>query len=102
VGGAILPELQGILADHIGIHHAFFISGDLLSLHHVLRVLGIATAPKLRESVARPKCLKAELRLQLDFANGSPVSKGPSSKSIRHVEALLTLSSLSARNRSQY
>jgi MFS transporter, FHS family, L-fucose permease len=25
VGGAILPELQGILADHIGIHHAFFI-----------------------------------------------------------------------------
>ncbi|MGD0962377.1 MAG: sugar MFS transporter [Candidatus Acidiferrales bacterium] len=25
VGGAVLPELQGILADHIGIHHAFFI-----------------------------------------------------------------------------
>ena len=25
VGGAMLPELQGILADHIGIHHAFFI-----------------------------------------------------------------------------
>jgi FHS family L-fucose permease-like MFS transporter len=25
VGGAILPELQGILADRIGIHHAFFI-----------------------------------------------------------------------------
>jgi FHS family L-fucose permease-like MFS transporter len=25
VGGAILPELQGIVADHIGIHHAFFI-----------------------------------------------------------------------------
>jgi MFS transporter, FHS family, L-fucose permease len=23
VGGAIVPELQGILADHIGIHHAF-------------------------------------------------------------------------------
>jgi FHS family L-fucose permease-like MFS transporter len=23
VGGAIIPELQGILADHIGIHHAF-------------------------------------------------------------------------------
>ncbi len=25
VGGAIIPELQGILADHIGLHHAFFI-----------------------------------------------------------------------------
>ena len=23
VGGAIIPELQGILADRIGIHHAF-------------------------------------------------------------------------------
>jgi FHS family L-fucose permease-like MFS transporter len=23
VGGAIIPELQGLLADHIGIHHAF-------------------------------------------------------------------------------
>jgi FHS family L-fucose permease-like MFS transporter len=23
VGGAIIPELQGIIADHIGIHHAF-------------------------------------------------------------------------------
>lgn len=25
VGGAIIPEIQGILADHIGIHHAFVI-----------------------------------------------------------------------------
>lgn len=25
VGGAIIPELQGVIADHIGIHHAFFI-----------------------------------------------------------------------------
>jgi fucose permease len=25
VGGAILPEVQGIIADRIGIHHAFFI-----------------------------------------------------------------------------
>jgi FHS family L-fucose permease-like MFS transporter len=24
VGGAIIPELQGIFADRIGIHHAFF------------------------------------------------------------------------------
>jgi len=26
VGGAIIPELQGVLADHIGIHHAFILS----------------------------------------------------------------------------
>jgi len=25
VGGAIIPEIQGVLADHIGLHHAFFI-----------------------------------------------------------------------------
>jgi FHS family L-fucose permease-like MFS transporter len=25
VGGALIPEIQGIIADHIGIHHAFFI-----------------------------------------------------------------------------
>ena len=25
VGGAVIPELQGILADHIGIHHAFIL-----------------------------------------------------------------------------
>lgn len=25
VGGAIIPELQGVIADHIGIHHAFFL-----------------------------------------------------------------------------
>ncbi|MGB8012098.1 MAG: sugar MFS transporter [Terriglobales bacterium] len=25
VGGAIVPELQGLIADHIGIHHAFFL-----------------------------------------------------------------------------
>jgi FHS family L-fucose permease-like MFS transporter len=25
VGGAIIPELQGVLADHIGIHHAFIL-----------------------------------------------------------------------------
>jgi MFS transporter, FHS family, L-fucose permease len=26
VGGAIIPELQGMLADHMGIHHAFFLA----------------------------------------------------------------------------
>jgi FHS family L-fucose permease-like MFS transporter len=25
VGGAIIPEAQGWIADHIGIHHAFFL-----------------------------------------------------------------------------
>lgn len=25
VGGAVIPELQGVLADHIGLHHAFFL-----------------------------------------------------------------------------
>jgi FHS family L-fucose permease-like MFS transporter len=25
VGGAILPLIQGVIADHIGIQHAFFI-----------------------------------------------------------------------------
>ena len=25
VGGAILPLIQGAIADHIGIHHAFFV-----------------------------------------------------------------------------
>jgi FHS family L-fucose permease-like MFS transporter len=25
VGGAIIPEIQGVLADHIGIHHAFIV-----------------------------------------------------------------------------
>jgi MFS transporter, FHS family, L-fucose permease len=25
VGGAIVPLIQGMIADHVGIHHAFFI-----------------------------------------------------------------------------
>jgi FHS family L-fucose permease-like MFS transporter len=25
VGGALIPEAQGVLADHIGIHHAFIV-----------------------------------------------------------------------------
>src|SRR5262249_59205527 len=25
VGGAVIPLLQGVIADHIGIHHAFFV-----------------------------------------------------------------------------
>jgi FHS family L-fucose permease-like MFS transporter len=27
VGGAVIPELQGVLADHIGVHHAFLLPG---------------------------------------------------------------------------
>jgi len=26
VGGAVIPELQGMLADHIGVHHSFWVS----------------------------------------------------------------------------
>jgi FHS family L-fucose permease-like MFS transporter len=25
VGGALIPEVQGLIADRIGIHHAFFV-----------------------------------------------------------------------------
>jgi FHS family L-fucose permease-like MFS transporter len=25
VGGAVVPLIQGVIADHVGIHHAFFI-----------------------------------------------------------------------------
>src|SRR6185503_12977510 len=25
VGGAVIPQLQGVIADHIGLHHAFFL-----------------------------------------------------------------------------
>ena len=25
VGGAVLPVIQGVIADHIGLHHAFFL-----------------------------------------------------------------------------
>jgi FHS family L-fucose permease-like MFS transporter len=25
VGGALIPQLQGVLADHIGLQHAFFL-----------------------------------------------------------------------------
>jgi len=25
VGGAILPVVQGVIADHVGLHHAFFL-----------------------------------------------------------------------------
>jgi FHS family L-fucose permease-like MFS transporter len=26
VGGAVIPEVQGILADYIGVHHAFLVA----------------------------------------------------------------------------
>jgi MFS transporter, FHS family, L-fucose permease len=40
VGGAIVPLIQGAIADHIGIHHAFFV---LLPVHLVLRAKWIET-----------------------------------------------------------
>jgi MFS transporter, FHS family, L-fucose permease len=44
VGGAIIPELQGVLADHIGIHHAFILP-VLCYLYVILYALRWATAP---------------------------------------------------------
>jgi fructokinase len=37
VGGALIPYLQGVLADHIGLQHAFFLPLLCYALHPVLR-----------------------------------------------------------------
>jgi len=50
VGGAIVPELQGILADRIGIHHAFFLP-VICYLYIVFYALRIASR---RESELNP------------------------------------------------
>ena len=42
VGGAIIPEMQGMIADRIGIHHAFFLPILCYALHHVLRLRRLA------------------------------------------------------------
>ncbi len=41
VGGAIVPLALGAAADKFGIQHAFVIPLDLLSLHCLLRAVGI-------------------------------------------------------------
>jgi FHS family L-fucose permease-like MFS transporter len=45
VGGAIVPELQGILADHIGIHHAFFLP-VICYVYIIFYALRIASRPE--------------------------------------------------------
>jgi MFS transporter, FHS family, L-fucose permease len=47
VGGAVIPELQGFLADHIGIHHAFVLP-VLCYLYIVFYALKGASAPRLQ------------------------------------------------------
>lgn len=42
VGGAVIPELQGILADRVGIHHAFFLP-VLCYLYIIFYALRVAT-----------------------------------------------------------
>ncbi|HWS18065.1 MAG TPA: sugar MFS transporter [Candidatus Elarobacter sp.] len=45
VGGAVVPELQGFLADHIGIHHAFFLP-VLCYVYIIFYALKGASAPR--------------------------------------------------------
>ena len=37
VGGAVLPIIQGTIADHFGLHHAFVLPVILLPVYIVLR-----------------------------------------------------------------
>jgi FHS family L-fucose permease-like MFS transporter len=45
VGGAVIPELQGVLSDHIGVHHAFVLPA-LCYVYIVFYALRAATAKK--------------------------------------------------------
>lgn len=47
VGGAAVPELQGFLADHIGIHHAFFLP-VLCYVYIIFYALKGATGPRIQ------------------------------------------------------
>jgi FHS family L-fucose permease-like MFS transporter len=49
VGGALIPELQGVLADHIGVHHAF-----LLPAFCYLYILWYAMKPTTTCVLFRP------------------------------------------------
>ena len=54
VGGAVIPELQGMLADHIGIHHAFILP-VLCYVYIVFYALRIASwAARQNPQVASP------------------------------------------------
>lgn len=47
VGGAAVPELQGFLADHIGIHHAFFLP-VLCYVYIIFYALKGASGPRIQ------------------------------------------------------
>lgn len=51
VGGAVIPELQGILADHIGIHHAFFLP-VICYVYIIFYALRIASRPEFTSASA--------------------------------------------------
>jgi len=40
VGGAILPVIQGTIADQVGLHHGIHSPRDLLSIYLVLPLIG--------------------------------------------------------------
>ncbi|MBU6470325.1 MAG: sugar MFS transporter [Gammaproteobacteria bacterium] len=52
VGGAVIPELQGILADHIGVHHAFLL--PLLCYLYIVFYGFLGSKPDLKTSLAVP------------------------------------------------
>ncbi|MDE2024027.1 MAG: sugar MFS transporter [Gammaproteobacteria bacterium] len=52
VGGAVIPELQGILADHIGVHHAFLL--PLLCYLYIVFYGFRGSKPDLKTSLAVP------------------------------------------------
>jgi FHS family L-fucose permease-like MFS transporter len=56
VGGAVIPELQGILADRIGIHHAFFLP-VVCYVYIIFYALRIASRP---ESTFQPGSAQAQ------------------------------------------
>ncbi|HZS27621.1 MAG TPA: sugar MFS transporter [Candidatus Angelobacter sp.] len=56
VGGAVIPELQGVLADHIGIHHAFLLPVLCYAYIVFYAVKGTA-ANTVRASVANEQTL---------------------------------------------
>ncbi|HKV97581.1 MAG TPA: sugar MFS transporter [Gammaproteobacteria bacterium] len=52
VGGAVIPELQGVLADHIGVHHAFLL--PLLCYLYIVFYGFRGSKPDLKTSLATP------------------------------------------------
>ena len=63
VGGAIIPVVQGALADAIGIHHGFVVAGALLRLHRLVRpLLPSARQDDRARRLGRPRPGRLEFR----------------------------------------